>query len=40
MQESQKADRVGGTPEFMAPEVWSGIYGATDEMMGWAVERW
>eukprot|EP00434_Breviolum_minutum_P023044 symbB.v1.2.020330.t1/scaffold1705.1/size105345/3 len=25
--ESQKADRVGGTPEFMAPEVWSGIYG-------------
>lgn len=42
LQESQKADRVGGTPEFMAPEVWSGIYGARwdDGMMGWAVERW
>ena len=27
-QESQGVARVGGTPEFMAPEVWSGVYGA------------
>eukprot|EP00913_Durusdinium_trenchii_P012162 g11423.t1 len=26
--ESQGVARVGGTPEFMAPEVWSGVYGA------------
>ncbi|CAK9106176.1 unnamed protein product [Durusdinium trenchii] len=25
--ESQGVARVGGTPEFMAPEVWSGVYG-------------
>jgi hypothetical protein len=27
-QEGQGASRIGGTPEFMAPEVWSGTYGA------------
>lgn len=25
--EGQGASRIGGTPEFMAPEVWSGTYG-------------
>lgn len=32
--ESQAVDSVGGTPEFMAPEVWGGVYGQQCDCWG------